>query len=237
MTTSAGPPGGGGEAYAVAPVALPPAKLRPGRVWYWMALAVFLVGVIWGVVAFVAIIGRVDSFQRVPFPGTGVISLARGGYVVYYEGPGASSGNVPVGNVEVTPLSGSAAIDRMASYSGSVTYQFGSHTGTAVLSLQIAGAGRFQVRATSSAAWPGSHLAFGSSIAGWIVAAAVPTAVLGLTGIVGAIVVAIIRHTRAKRARVPQLLELAARWLFPISVTPFPAQGCDVSLPGQPRVR
>src|SRR5712691_11887590 len=69
MATSAGPPGGGGEAYPVAPVALPPAKLRPGRAWYWVALAVFLAGVAWGVVAFVVIIGRVDSFQGVPFPG------------------------------------------------------------------------------------------------------------------------------------------------------------------------
>src|SRR5713101_3850174 len=104
MATSAGPPGGGGEAYPVAPVALPPAKLRPGRAWYWVALAVFLAGVAWGVVAFVVIIGRVDSFQRVPFPGTGVISLARGGYVVYYEGPGASNGDVPAGHIDVTSL-------------------------------------------------------------------------------------------------------------------------------------
>ena len=91
MATSAGTPGGGGEAYPVAPAAPPPAKLRPGRVWYWVALAVFLAGVAWGVVALVVIIGRVDSFQRTPYPGTGVISLARGSYVVYYEGPGAGT--------------------------------------------------------------------------------------------------------------------------------------------------
>ena len=210
MVTSAGPPGGGGEASAVAPVAPPPAKLRPGRVWYWVALAVFLAGVAWGVVAFVASVGRVDSFQRVPYPGTGVISLTRGDYVIYYEGPGASSGDVPAGNVNVLPLSGSPDVGNMTSYSGSLTYQFGSHEGKAIASLPITRSGRFRVRSTASAAPSGSHLAFGSSIAGWIVAAAVPTAVLVLAGIVGAIVVAIIRHTRAKRARLPQLLELAA---------------------------
>jgi hypothetical protein len=201
MATSAGPPGGGGEASAVAPVALPPAKLRPGRVWYWVALVVFLAGAAWLAVAFVMIIGRVDSFQRVPFPGTGVISLARGGYVVYYEGPGASSGNVPEGDVRVLPLSGSASAGSMASYSGSLTYQFGSHTGAAIATLQITGPGTFRVRATSSGALPGGQLAFGSSIAGGIVVAAVGASVLMLAGIVGAVVVAIIRHTRAKRAR------------------------------------
>src|SRR5215831_8152494 len=99
MATSWVPPGSGGEASAVAPVTVPPAKLRAGRVWYWVALAVFLVGVAWAAVAFVVIIGRVDSFQRVPFPGTGVISLARGGYVVYYEAPTSSSGDVPDGHI------------------------------------------------------------------------------------------------------------------------------------------
>ena len=206
MVTSAGPPGGGGKTYPVAPVALPPAKLRPGRVWYWVALAVFLAGVAWGAVAVVASVGRVDSFQRVPYPGTGVISLARGGYVVYYEGTGASSGDVPAGHMDVMPLSGSAAVGSLTSYSGSLTYQFGSREGKAIASLPITGSGMFRVRATSSAAPPGGHLAFGSNMAGWIVAAIVPTVVLMLAAIIGAIVVAIIRHTRAKRARLPPLL-------------------------------
>ena len=205
MATFAGPPDGGSGPEAVAPVAPPPAKLRPGSVWYWVALAVFLAGVAWAVVAFGVLVGKVDSFPRVPDPGTGVISLARGGYVIYYEGPGASSGAV-AGHVDVRPVSGVAAVGSLMSYSSSVAYHFGSHEGRAVLSLQIARPGRFQVRATSSVAVPGSHLAFGSSIAGWIVAAVVPAVVLGLAGIAGAIVVAIIRQTRVKRARRPQPL-------------------------------
>src|SRR5689334_20803675 len=104
MATSAGSPGGWGEAYAVAPVALP-AKPRPGRVWYWVALAVFAAGVAWWVVSFVTVTGRVNSFQRVPFPGTGVISLTRGDSVVYYEGRGASSGTVPEGHIHLDSLS------------------------------------------------------------------------------------------------------------------------------------
>jgi len=186
---------------------VPPAKIRPGRVWYWVALAVFLAGVAWAVVASVVLFGRVDSFPRVPYPGQGVISLTHsGGYVIYYEGPGASTGNVPPGHADVTDVSGSGKVTSMTSFSGSMTYQIGSREGTAVAHLQIAAPGSFLVRATSSGAPPGSHLAIGSNISGGIVAIVLPALVLALAAVGGAIVVAVVRHTRIKRARLPQLL-------------------------------
>jgi hypothetical protein len=225
MATSTGSPGGWGEAYAVAPVAPLPAKLRPGRVWYWVALAVLVAGVAWWVVSFVTVTERVNSFQRVPFPGTGVVKLMRGDYVVYYEGRGASSGTVPEGHVYMIPRSKSGAGGdiTMTPYSGSLTYQFGSHVGAAAGTVRIPVSGRYRVQSISSVP-RGAHLAIGSSVAGWIVGAVVPTAVvpaavLMLAGIVGAIVVAIIRHKRLERARMVQPLELAARSLFPISIT------------------
>jgi hypothetical protein len=45
-----------------------------------------------------------------------------------------------------------------------------------------------------------------------------------LAGVAGAIAVAIIRHKRLERARLLQLLELAARSLLSISVTPRSGQ-------------
>ena len=213
MATSAGPPGGGGEASAVAPVALPPVKLRPGRIWYWVALVVFLAGVAWWVVSFAAVTGRVDSFQRVPFPGTGVISLTRGNYVLYYEGRGAASGTVPEGHIHMDSLFEPAAgvVMTVTPYSTSLIYQFGSHVGAAAGTVQIPVSGRYLVRSTSSAP-RGGQLAFGSSIARWLAgavvpAAVVPAAVLMLAGVVGAVVLGIIRHKRLKRAPLPQLLE------------------------------
>ena len=206
MTTSTGPPTGGGAANAAAPTSMPPAKIRPGRVWYLVALAVFLAGVAWVVVALVVLFGRVDSFPRVPDPGQGVISLTHsGGYVIYYEGPGASNGNVPAGGVHVTAVSGSGPV-KITSFSGSMTYQIGSREGSAVANLQIAAPGRFLVQATSSGAPPGSHLAIGSNLSGGILAAVIPSLVLVLAAIVGAIVVAVVRRTRIRRARLPQLL-------------------------------
>jgi hypothetical protein len=185
---------------------MPSAKIRPGRVWYWVALAVFLAGVAWAVVAVVVLFGHVDSFPRVPDPGQGVISLTHsGGYVIYYEGPGASNGNVPAGGVHVTALSGTGPV-KITSFSGSMTYQIGSREGSAVGNLQIAAPGRFLVQATSSGAPPGSHLAIGSNLSGGILAAVIPSVVLVLAAIIGAIVVAVVRHTRIRRARLPQLL-------------------------------
>jgi hypothetical protein len=207
MTASTGPPTGGGATNATAPISVPAAKIRPGRVWYWVALAVFLAGAAWAVVALVVLFGRVDSFPRVPTPGQGVISLTHSGsYVIYYEGPGASSGDVPAGNVKVTPVSGSEAVTSITSSSGSVTYQIGSREGISVANLQIAAPGRFLVQATSSGAPRGSHLAIGSNLAGGIFAAVVPSLVLILAAIAGAVAVGAVRHTRIRRARLPQLM-------------------------------
>ena len=206
MAAFTGPPTGWGPDTA-APTSVPPAKIRPGRVWYWVALAVFLAGVAWAVVASIVLFGRVDSFLRVPDPGQGTISLTHsGGYVIYYEGPGASNGNVPAGNIRVIPESAGAAVKSITAFSGSMTYQIGSREGTAVAHLQIAAPGRFLVQATSSGAPPGSHLAIGSNISGGIVAIVLPALVLALAAVGGAIVVAVVRHTRIKRARLPQLL-------------------------------
>jgi hypothetical protein len=202
MATFEGPPGSGSETNTASG---PSARLRPARAWYWVALGVVFVGVAWAALMFAVLIRRVDSFQRVPDPGSGMISLTHsGGYLIYYEGPGASSGNVPPFNVNVTPASGSAAVQSIESYSGSLTYQFGHHEGTAVLTLRIAHPGSFLVTATSSTAPPGSHLAIGSSIAGGIALIVIPAVLLVLAGIGGAITIAIIRHSRAKRARQPQ---------------------------------
>ena len=207
MATSAGPPGSGFEPNAVAPFPGSPGKPRPARAWYWLALAVFLAGVAWAALMTIVLIGRVDSFPRVPLPGKGAISLTRsGGYLIYYEGPGASDGYHPAVRVVVTALSASAAVQSVGSYSGSLTYQFGHREGTAVGTVQITRPGRFLVQATSSAAPAGSHLVIGSSIAGGIVVIVLPALVLVFAAIGGAIAIAIIRHSRAKRAQLPALL-------------------------------
>jgi hypothetical protein len=174
--------------------------VRPGRVWYLAALAVFLVGVAWIVFGLISVSHQVDSFPRVPLPAGGTVTLGHsGGYVVYYEGPGASSGRVPGFHVRISPAAG---VGSLRPYTSSVTYSFGAHQGRAVLTLQVVHPGRFLVEPYGAPAVPGgSDLAFGSSIAGRVVATVLPSIGLIFLGIIGAIVVGIIRISRVRRAR------------------------------------
>jgi hypothetical protein len=209
MASSVGPPSAAGqEAHPPAKppaAATPPRKLRPARLWYWVALVAFLAGVGWLIGGFFLLSGRVESFQRVALPGTGEVSLDRSGsHVIYYEGPGAAAGNIPDFNVNVRPLSASAEAQSLEAYRGSLTYSFGSREGRAVLTLQVSSPGRFVIEAPDAPTMPGgSSLAVGSSLAGSIVGIVVPGLVLMVVAVGVAIAVALIRRSRAKRARSP----------------------------------
>jgi len=175
-------------------------KVQPGRIWYLIPLAVFLGGVAWLVFGLFSISGQVDSFPRVPLPAGGAVTLNHsGGYVIYYEGPGANSGQIPGFNVRIVPAAAPAQVGSLKSYSGSVTYTFGSRQGRAVLTFQVAHAGRFLVE--PSGAPSGSDLAFGSSIVGGIVGIVLGSIALILVGIAGAIVLFVIRLIKTRRVR------------------------------------
>ena len=150
-------PGGGPDA---APAAAPKAKIRPGRIWYLAALLVLLAGVAWLAVGLLSLSSHIDSFPRVAIPAGGQITLDHsGGYVVYYEGPGAQSGQIPAFRVRVTPASAGAAVQSLGSYNSSVTYAFGSHQGRAVLSMRVGHPGRFSVEMPGGAGMGRSGMA------------------------------------------------------------------------------
>jgi hypothetical protein len=195
------PPGDGGP--GAIPPAASPAKIRPGRIWYLVGLLAFLGGVAWLVFGLASIGSHVNSFPRVPIPAGGQISLDHaGGYVVYYEGPGAQSGQIPAFQVRVTPASASAAVQSLAPYHGSLTYGFGSHEGSAVGTLQVTRPGRFTVATPGQTGLPaGSDLAFGDSFAGGLVASVVGGVLLILAGLAGLIVIFVIRLVKTNRAR------------------------------------
>lgn len=184
-------------------VAAPPPKVRPGRVWYLLAVVLFAGGIAWLVLGILGIKGTVDSFQRVPFPQGGTISLGHsGGYTVYYEGPGARSGNIPPFNVRVEPASAGAKVQSLRQNTPSVTYQFGSRQGRAVLALRISHPGRFRVvTAGAPATTGGSDLALGSSISGILVGIAVPSALLIVIGFLGGLALLIVRIVLTARRR------------------------------------
>ena len=184
----------------------PPASVRPGRIWYLAALAVLLAGVAWLVIGLVTVVGQVSSFQRVALPGQGVVTLKHsGGYVIYYEARGASSGSVPALAVTVKPASGPAAVRSISPYTARVSYTFGSREGRAVLGLNIASPGRFLVRAPAAPAVPGgSDLAIGGSVAGGLAGTIVSSVLLMNAGVAGLVLIAVMRYVRARRAAPPR---------------------------------
>jgi hypothetical protein len=211
MATWGSPPGSG-DVVDAEPLAAPPARLRPGRVWYLVALAVIVAGVAWLLVGLAAFNGRIDSFQRVALPGDGEITLAHsGGYVIYYEGPGAAAGNAPALTVRLRPLSASAAVQGITP-AGSFSFSFGSHADTAVLNLQIAHPGRFLLQARAPAAPAGSHVAVGSGVGGSLVHVIVPFIALIVVGVCGVVAVAFIRGSRASRGRRQVLAGFAGQY-------------------------
>ena len=111
-------------------------RVRPGRIWYLVPALLIAGGIASVVFGFVSLSGKVDSFARVPLPAGGTVALNHGGgYVVYYEGPGANSGQIPSFNVRIAPAAPPAAVRRgsLQTYGSSVTYTIGTRPGTGLL--------------------------------------------------------------------------------------------------------
>ena len=157
------------------------------------------------VFGFVSLSSTVDSFARVPLPAGGTVTLNHsGGYVVYYEGPGANSGQIPSFNVLIKPAAPPAAVaaGSLQTYGSTVNYSIGSRQGRAVLTLRVVHPGQFIVEPSGAdAATEGSDLAFGQSLADSIVGIVLPTLGLAFLGIVSWIILFVIRLTRTRRAR------------------------------------
>src|SRR5215469_14778073 len=118
-------------------VPVSPRKVRPGRAWYLLALAVFLAGAIWLVAGVLGLKGQVDAFHRVPLPQGGLVHLNHSGdYVIYYEAPDAESAHFSF-DVSVVPVSPGASARSLKPYNAGVTYSFGSRQGQATLTLDI----------------------------------------------------------------------------------------------------
>jgi hypothetical protein len=176
-------------------------ELRPGRIWYLVALAIFAVAAAWLIYGIFSFVGTVDGLQRVPLPAGGTVNLGHGGgYVIYYEGPGAQDGNIPSFDVHVTPASPGASVIRLAPYQSSVNYSIGSHQGRAVLTLNIARPGKFAISA-SGAQGAGADLAIGGSVARAIVGIVLPGLPLMILAFVGGLLVFIIRIIRKSAMR------------------------------------
>lgn len=178
-----------------------PRKVRPGLIWIVLSLAVLVAGIVWLVFGITSVASTIDDLQRVPVPGHGTVSLTHsGGYTIYYEGPGARSGDIRPFHVNVVPASPGAAVTSLTQYRSSVTYNIGSHDGRALLSLQVKSPGRFEVT-TTGAEPPNADIAIGGSIGSGIVKALVPALPLTIVGFVASLLLIIFHLIGRRRAR------------------------------------
>lgn len=196
----------GQDTYGSATQAVQPRKLRPGRIWYLVALVVFAAGAAWVIAGFMSFTSTVNGLQRVPLPAGGTVNLEHsGGYVVYYEGPGSQSGNFPSFSVHVSPASPGASATSLTDYQSSVTYSVGSHQGRAVFTLNVAHPGKFAI-SESGALGAGADLAVGGSVAQGIVGVIVPGVPLMILAFLSGLALFIIRIVRKSAMRRSQQL-------------------------------
>lgn len=175
------------------PGAPPRRKVRPGPIWYVLALAVLAAGIASLTYGITSLVGTIDGLQRVSLPGHGTISLTRsGGYTVYYEGPGAQNGNLPHFHVNVAPASPGAAVASLTPYESTVHYAIGGHQGRAVLSLRVTRPGSFAVTTVGTAS-ANADVAFGGSIGGGIAKTLLPAIPLIILGFTGGLLVLVLR--------------------------------------------
>jgi hypothetical protein len=168
-----------------------------------VAVALVAAGLAWLIVGIVSLVGTVSDLQRVPLPAGGTISFAHsGGYIVYYEGPGAQYGPIPSYHIDVVPASPGASVRSLTRYRSNVTYNVGSHYGRAVLTLHVTHPGTFRVTATGAQV-AGAQLAFGGSIASGIVGVVLPGVPLMIIGAIAAAVLLIIRIVRKRALQRP----------------------------------
>lgn len=190
--------------YTAPPVNALAKRSRPSLLWLALPVAAILSGALWMIFGFIGLNNEVDSLQRVPFPGQGEVTLPHGGgYVVYYEGPGASHGAVPTGDISVRHLTPGAEAKSLTPYSSSVKYSLGGHSGVAIDTLTVSGPGRFLVATSAQNAPAGSDLAIGGSIGESIVGTVVPGVILLLAGIGGTLTIILVRRRKASGRGAP----------------------------------
>lgn len=181
------------------PPVLPAERVRPSAWWFLAAAGIAVTGIVAAIV--VAVMGvvrmyeRIDDFARAAVPATFDVQIDEpGGYTVYeeYDGPPLRRRTF----VDVTDPSGQPV--RLRPYVGTVTYTTGDRDGTALYSFDADRSGTYTVETTGDS---GSTVAVGRGFGHDLTRSFALAGALGLAGVVGGAVTAIVVGVRRSRAR------------------------------------
>ena len=107
----------------------PPAKLKPGGVWYAIGVILIVLGVVGAIVIWVVgvknLSDTVDNFARYRAPGARVLTFKSAGtFTIYYEGS-SDRNDVPRLDITIVDSSGSAAAAMAFVFCGAVLSIYG----------------------------------------------------------------------------------------------------------------
>lgn len=205
-------------------VTLPP--LRPRATWYWVGGGVAAVAAAIAVFLFVrglfGFIGQVDDFSRLEVPGSTVVHLEAGEWMLYHEGrTGFGSLNATDVDVSTVPDESSIAVQ---SGDLSMTYDDGTRSGVSFARFDAPADGNYRITIDDPFE-TGGEVAVGrplfDALVPWLVGAVGVGGVGVLAGLTTILVVAV-RRTRAKRLRQPATPPLAPGFSPPPYATANP---------------
>jgi hypothetical protein len=148
--------------------ATPPPAAVPGRIWYLVAVAIFLVGMAAMAAFLISRLMSMDSgLTRFVVPGEQTMTLEAGAFTIFHEPQGVIDGKIYAGGsiegltVSVTGPDGGVV---PLTGAGSGRYSIGGHTGFAVFDFTVASPGAYVVagRYADGAEGPQTVLAVGA---------------------------------------------------------------------------
>lgn len=178
-------------------------SITPSGRWFALGGALIGLGIIGGIVlgavGFLQTSGRIDDFQRVKVPGSGVVNLAEtGGHTVYFEYSGASS-RAASGTVNLRVLDPDGKHVELRKYDATITYSFGRHEGRAGFSFEAAKPGAYRVTTAGSSE---VTVAIGPGLGSSFVGALLGALALGFGGVtLGVLVIVVVAVKRSANRR------------------------------------
>jgi hypothetical protein len=181
--------------------------LRPKAFWYWVGAFVMVLAAAIAVFMFVkgvfGFVGQIDDFPRVDVPGSEVVHLEGGEWVLYHEpGPGSFSG-MSAQDLNVSTVPGERSVP-VRTHSLGETYDDGARSGVAVGTFDAPVEGNYRI--TVSGGGTGGQVAVGrplfDGLLPWLLGG---MAVGGIGFVVGLVILIVVgvRRSADKRRRQP----------------------------------